>query len=76
MGLLPNVAHFVNKSRENQLIGSPREYVRVQGQLVRGDLFDAAGEALRRKVSFGAGMALQRYENMGELPNSSVLKKL
>lgn len=66
MRLLPNVRHLVNESGQNQFVRPPGEYVRVQGELVRGDVFHAAGEAFRRKVSLGAGMALERHGNVGQ----------
>jgi hypothetical protein len=78
VGLLPDMAHLMDKSGEDQRVGAAVKAVRVEGEFMDGTLVNAPAEALRGKVTVGLRVPLQGHQNLGqaagkELPIEKVI---
>ena len=58
MGLLPDMAHFMHQRREDRLIRSAGEIVRVEREFMDCLFINASFKPFRGKISPGVGMPL------------------
>src|SRR4051812_26875931 len=66
VGLLPHVAHLMDKGGEDQSVRAAVKAVRVEGEFMDCSLVEAAAEALRRKVAVGLRVPLQGHQDLGQ----------
>jgi hypothetical protein len=66
VGLLPHVAHLMDKGGEDQSIRTAVKAVRVEGEFMDGRFVDTPAEALRGKVAVGLRVPLQGDQDLGQ----------
>ena len=68
VGLLPDMAHLMDKGGEDQRVRTAVKAVRIEGEFMDGGFINSAIKPFRGKVPVGLRVPLQSHQDLGQAP--------